>query len=248
MQIKIIHNYLDTYVDSTKNVDLYSNYIKELLDNKKGNIDTISFDKEKSQLTITCITSSCSQKMQFQVDYSIKKGISYTCPFCNVRLFKSSIFMYPINSIILPKIEIMIGGVIIQILSSWLKDIGDNDDTCEVVRESDKIAFRAYDKTRTNYLVLELYFSHQSQIIYVPTILVNGKLFHTGTGMKMLRTVFDICESFKYELYIVNMVPSFFKRMIDRGAIQSDLDAVRISKDTDLTYHYPSVSTTETNN
>lgn len=230
MQIKIVSNYLDKRLNSKELFNSYSNYVSELLNDKKKNNDSISFDKKNSILTITCITNECSQKMEFKVDFKIKRGIQYTCPFCNVKLFESKYFMLPTNSIYIPKLEIVIGGVIIQSLSSWLQNLGDKKDICEIVRESDSISFRTYDENKSNYLVYELQFDHASQIVYIPTILVKEKLYHTGTGMKLIRSLFDICKKFNYDLYIVNMVESFYNRMVGRKALQSGLDSVKIMR------------------
>ena len=238
MKIEIIENYLSTSNNTSKLVTYYSNYIEELLKDKKENNDLISYDKEKSTLIVTCSTQPCSHQLEFIVDFSKKKSISYTCPFCNIGIFNSQYFMMPTRSLKCPSVNIMIEGLIIQLISSWLKDLGNKTDICKIIRRSNKIEIRAFDKKDSNFLVLEAYFDHFSHIVSIPTIMVTGKLRHTGTGMKMLKSIFETCKGFNYDLYIVNMVDSFFNRMLERGARQTGLDDVQITNETDLSYHY----------
>ena len=240
MQIQIVQNYLTDYTHTSKPIsEFYTKYIEELINNKKQNNEYISYDSKASTLVITCTTQACSQKMQFKIDLNTKQSLSYTCPYCNVELFSSKFKMQPIQPIVLPKISIMICGMIIEKIRTWLQDLGDPNDICEIIRKEDYISFLCTDYlTKSNYLRIELYFYHSIRKVCIPTILVIDKLKHTGTGMRMIRDVYDFCKMLNYELYIVNMVPSFYERMTNRGAEQTDLDEVKITDKTDLSYHY----------
>lgn len=59
---------------------------------------------------------------------------------------------------------------------------------------------------------------------------------HKGIGKKLIYKIFMISEAVHYGLFIVDMVNSFYQRMIKRGAIPCDEcdDAVQIVSETKL--------------
>lgn len=59
---------------------------------------------------------------------------------------------------------------------------------------------------------------------------------HKGIGKKLIYKIFMISEAVHYGLFIVDMVNSFYQRMIKRGALPCDEcdDAVQIVSETKL--------------
>lgn len=59
---------------------------------------------------------------------------------------------------------------------------------------------------------------------------------HKGIGKKLIYKIFMISEDVHYELFIVDMVNSFYQRMIKRGALPCNEcdDAVQIVSETKL--------------
>ena len=59
---------------------------------------------------------------------------------------------------------------------------------------------------------------------------------YNGIGKKLIYTIFTISEKEQYKLFIVDMVNSFYQKMIKRGALpckECD-DAVQIVNETKL--------------
>ncbi|WP_058953067.1 hypothetical protein [Clostridium tyrobutyricum] len=72
--------------------------------------------------------------------------------------------------------------------------------------------------------------------ILIPNIFLPDFMKHQGIGKKIISKIFKLGEKYNYKLFIVNMVPSFYNILLNRGALQCDeyYDAVRITKDTIL--------------
>jgi len=76
--------------------------------------------------------------------------------------------------------------------------------------------------------------------LQIPNIFLPMPMHHFGIGLKMIDIIRKIAQEYDYELFIVDMVNSFYNRMRNRKAapcIGCD-DAVCITEMTDLSYHY----------
>ena len=62
-------------------------------------------------------------------------------------------------------------------------------------------------------------------------------LKHKGIGLYLIEICYKVTRYYDYQLYLVQMVDSFFNRMLRRGAAQSGIDEVVINENTDLTIH-----------
>ncbi|WP_312830573.1 hypothetical protein [Pseudomonas rhodesiae] len=53
-------------------------------------------------------------------------------------------------------------------------------------------------------------------------------------GKRVIKAIFEACAMHRYHLLIVDMVPSFYRRMLERGAHRIDGDSVQILAKTNL--------------
>lgn len=76
--------------------------------------------------------------------------------------------------------------------------------------------------------------------LHIPNIFLPKPMRHMGIGLKMIEIIHKACNEYDYQLFIVNMVDSFYNRMLKRGALRCDDcdDAVCVTDETDLSYHY----------
>ena len=93
--------------------------------------------------------------------------------------------------------------------------------------------------------LLEVLIFENSQSICIPKIMIHESIRHRGVGKKMIEICFKVARHFGYRLRIVQMVDSFFNRMLKRGAKQLDYDEVEITESTDLSPHYPCSTSSE---
>jgi len=83
-------------------------------------------------------------------------------------------------------------------------------------------------------IVLRIYFLHDGKEVQIPNIMIPSSLSHKGIGKKMISIIYDACKLFGYRLYIVQMVESFYNKLLKRGAVKIDEDSVEITDDTKL--------------
>jgi len=244
MECKITYNYLDPTSTIIKREgdysvsDYFGKNIEDIIMYKREGNSNISFDKQKCLLRISCPTEECKHIIQFKViKIDENKKITFVCPYCNVKLFNINAHFAIVPS---PACEdktsqIDIGGTIIACLTNFLTSLGDKNDVCTITRDKDIIEFRAAEPGNINqYLVLRLVFLYDSRQVQIPNILVTDKLRHTGTGKKMIKIIYELCKFYEYDLFIVDMVESFYNRMLKRGALRIDADTVQITDKTEL--------------
>ncbi|CAK7070382.1 hypothetical protein [Tissierella sp.] len=72
--------------------------------------------------------------------------------------------------------------------------------------------------------------------IQIPNIYIPHFMKKQGIGKKIISIIFKLAEKYNYELFIVDMVPSFYERLIKRGALPcvGDGESLQIVKDTKL--------------
>jgi hypothetical protein len=85
---------------------------------------------------------------------------------------------------------------------------------------------------RTNVLVL--HFLHRCKQMQIPTIMMPQSMAHERLGKRTIHALFQVAESCGYQLLVVNMVQSFYERLLKRGAQPADLESVFITANTDL--------------
>lgn len=72
--------------------------------------------------------------------------------------------------------------------------------------------------------------------VQIPIIILLDKLRHNGIGKQIIYLIYNICKEYGYRLFIVDLVPSFYQSLVNRGAKIIELyDAVEITDGTRLT-------------
>lgn len=105
----------------------------------------------------------------------------------------------------------------------------DNDVLIEVYGFSNK-------EYAPKFILLRLYVRHQRKQIHITNIFLPDFMQYKGIGKHLISKIFLISEEVHYELFIVDMVDSFYQRMKNRGALPCiwQNDAVKIVKGTKL--------------
>lgn len=88
-------------------------------------------------------------------------------------------------------------------------------------------------------LILRLGISQSEKQLYLSNIFIPHIERNKGYGFGLINEIRNVAHVNGYELFIVDMVPSFYRRMISKGAIpvkEAD-DAVLVDEDTQLLSH-----------
>lgn len=89
---------------------------------------------------------------------------------------------------------------------------------------------------QTTFILLRFFINYEYRQIQISNIFLPDFMRCQGIGKKLIYNIFVISEKEHYELFIVEMVNSFYNRMIKRGALPCDgcYDAVQIVSETKL--------------
>lgn len=84
-------------------------------------------------------------------------------------------------------------------------------------------------------MVLRLVFLNDAKQILLPNIIMPESMKWERLGKRVIKAIFDVAEARGYQLFIVDMVNSFYERMLKRNALPIDSETVLITQETDLT-------------
>lgn len=91
------------------------------------------------------------------------------------------------------------------------------------------------DEKKERSLLIRIVINRISQKIDIPNIMIPFELKHQGLGKRILLEIYKTTQKHNYKLYLVQMVESFYNRMVKRGAkIIFPLDVVEITEKTKL--------------
>ena len=82
--------------------------------------------------------------------------------------------------------------------------------------------------------VLRAEFLHDEQHVYITNIFMPRTMTGNRLGKQVIKAMYDACTKHGYTLMIVDMVDSFYRRMLERGAGRIDDDSVQILSSTNL--------------
>lgn len=86
-------------------------------------------------------------------------------------------------------------------------------------------------------LLIKMVIHHDHQQIHIPNIFMPPFMRHKGIGKTLISLTHDAAKASGYALFVTNLVPSFYQRLISRGAtIVEANEAVQITHNTDLTH------------
>jgi len=103
----------------------------------------------------------------------------------------------------------------------------DNEISVEIIGEVDP-------KDANNIIRIVLLFINDSRQIHIPILFIPMNLRYHGNGKAMIQLIYRIGIKHKYDIFVVDMVESFYNKLIERGAIPVDADSVQIIHTTDL--------------
>jgi hypothetical protein len=83
--------------------------------------------------------------------------------------------------------------------------------------------------------LVKLIIDRQSKNIEISNIFIEHSLKHNGFGKQIIKEIFHIAVKHGYRLFLVQMVESFYNRMLKRGATVIEFeDVVEITEKTNL--------------
>lgn len=94
-----------------------------------------------------------------------------------------------------------------------------------------------YDSEKTDdFIMLRMIVSSEFKQVHIFNIFLPQFMRYKVIGKNMISKIFVISEEYGYGLFLVDMVNSFYRGMINRGALPCDdcSDAVEIVKETKL--------------
>ncbi|WP_300436764.1 hypothetical protein [Zoogloea sp.] len=95
------------------------------------------------------------------------------------------------------------------------------------------------DKETSRTLVLKVLINHNDKQILIPNIFMPEFMRHHGIGKRAISMILGVAESHGYDLFIVDLVRSFYDRLVKRGAIVcEENEVVLITRETDLSHNY----------
>lgn len=86
----------------------------------------------------------------------------------------------------------------------------------------------------TPFILLRFQICLEFQEVHLSNIFLPNFMIYKGIGKTLIQNIFDIAKKHNYYLFIIDMVPSFYERMIKRGAVPFSDDVVRITDQTRL--------------
>jgi GNAT superfamily N-acetyltransferase len=76
----------------------------------------------------------------------------------------------------------------------------------------------------------------ETRTVAISNIHLNPSNRHQGLGKKLISIIYDVCKRVNYKLHLVQMVESFYIRMLNRGAeVVVPYDTLEITDTTNLT-------------
>jgi len=99
---------------------------------------------------------------------------------------------------------------------------------------------KQYEKSHTDdFILLQIYFNHSENLVFIQNIMVFGIFQITGTRMKLISLLLDICSLMKYRLIFVQLGETFHEKLIRRGATYIDFETVEVTNDANLDPNFP---------
>ena len=84
---------------------------------------------------------------------------------------------------------------------------------------------------------IRVFVHRRERIVAISNIYLSPYMQHQGLGKKAISVIYDICKRLNYKLHLVQMVESFYMRMLNRGAeVVVPYDTLEITDNTNLKY------------
>lgn len=116
------------------------------------------------------------------------------------------------------ELEADIAGVIDAILQPYLQQF--HEWRIEQGPGYIEVKGRVGEKDAGKTLVLRVNFSHDGRQVQIPNIFMPSPMMRgQGIGKQVIAAIREALEKYGYQLFIVDLVPSFYDRLIKRGAV-----------------------------
>ncbi|KVR90033.1 hypothetical protein ACRPM7_02965 [Burkholderia vietnamiensis] len=79
------------------------------------------------------------------------------------------------------------------------------------------------------FLMLRVVVLDDDRQVLIPNIIKPEPLTERGFGRRLIATVYEVAKAGGYDLFIVDMVPSFHRRMLEWGAALVDEETVQVT-------------------
>lgn len=87
----------------------------------------------------------------------------------------------------------------------------------------------------TRFKMLVVTINEEYKQISIPNIYIPETMEHKNIGKTLIYKIFNIAKENGYELFIIDMVPSFYRKLVNRGASRCEQeDVVKITENTRL--------------
>lgn len=94
---------------------------------------------------------------------------------------------------------------------------------------------RRYQDEMESLPFIRVVVHRREHIVAISNIHLSPCMQHQGLGKKAISIIYDICKRLNYKLYLVQMVESFYMRMLNRGAeVVVPYDTLKITDTTNL--------------
>lgn len=87
--------------------------------------------------------------------------------------------------------------------------------------------------------MLRVVVNHEDDQILIPNILMPSPIKQRGLGKELIARILRVAQMHSCELFVVDLVPSFYRRLVARGAVSIEAnETVLITKETDLSHKF----------
>ena len=130
-------------------------------------------------------------------------------------------------------IEDAISNVVEQFLHPYLNHFHEY----KIDRDSGAIEIRGLvnENDHGKTLVLKVLFSHEKHLAAIPNIFMPEFMKRKGLGKQLIAIIHQALKQYRYQLLIIDLVPSFYEKLVRRGAvICEEGESVLITDETHL--------------
>lgn len=83
--------------------------------------------------------------------------------------------------------------------------------------------------------IIRIVINHEHRQVFIPNIFMPPFMKHKRIGKTLIHLIYQTSKTNDYELFIADLVPGFYMRLVKRGAtIIEDNEMVQITDETDL--------------
>jgi len=107
---------------------------------------------------------------------------------------------------------------ILDAIKQYLINLGLCNDNIDICRMSNEIDITA-NKDGKSQIRIIYDVNEKDKQVRIPNIIVTNSFNFHGIGKKMIKIIYDISQKYEYDLFLVNMVDTFYEKMQNRGAL-----------------------------